>query len=166
MLQQLTGEFISGLPSESVSKLDKIAREELFPPGSQLFAEAIEHPDLHIILQGHVRLEMTIPPRGRQPLLSLGPGDILAWSAVLSDGRMTASAIALDSVRTASIPGRLLRGLCEADPELGYQVMKQLAAALSRRLFATRLQLLDLFQEHEPVRDANLSSTAAPDPEC
>ncbi|MFO0918808.1 MAG: cyclic nucleotide-binding domain-containing protein [Planctomycetaceae bacterium] len=151
MLQQLTGDFISGLPPESLAKLEEIAREEHFVPGSQLFAEGGEHPDLHIILQGHVRLEMAIPRRGRQPLLSLGTGDVLAWSALLSGGRMTASAIALDSVRTASISGVVLRGLCEADPQLGYQMMKQLATALSRRLIATRLQLLDLFQEHEPV---------------
>lgn len=166
MLQQLTGDFISGLPAESVSKLEELSREERFVPGNQLFAEGSEHPELHIILQGHVRLEMAIPGRGRKPLLSLGPGDVLAWSALLSDGRMTASAIALDSVRTASIPGRQLRELCEAEPQLGYRVMVQLAAALSRRLLATRLQLLDLFQDHEPMRQLSRSATAVPDPEC
>ena len=33
--------------------------------------------------------------------------------------------------------------------------MKQMAGALSRRLLATRLQLLDLFAGHEPVLETS-----------
>ena len=73
---------------------------------------------------------------------------------------MTATAIALEPVRTLSINGRSLREWCESDHEAGYHVMRQLVLVLSERLLATRLQLLDLYQEHQP-------RAAQPvDPEC
>ncbi len=44
-----------------------------------------------------------------------------------------------------AISGLELRQLCNTDFEVGYHVMGQVASALSQRLLATRLQLLDLF---------------------
>jgi hypothetical protein len=35
--------------------------------------------------------------------------------------------------------------LCESDPRLGYELMRRTALALSKRLSAARLQLLDVF---------------------
>lgn len=166
MLHQLASEFVRGMPSDCLAAIEELAHEDIFPPGHCVFAEGSDHPDFHLLLEGHVRLEMTSPGRGRIFLLTLGPGDILAWSALLSDGTMTATAIALDSVRTTSIPGERLRRLCEEQPVLGYHFMKQLAAALSRRLLATRLQLLDMFAEHEPTAALPLRSGDSIDPEC
>ena len=41
--------------------------------------------------------------------------------------------------------GACLRGKCEADHELGYQLMSRFAADMIERLQATRLQLLDVY---------------------
>lgn len=166
MLHQLAGEFVRGMPPDCLGAIEDLAREDVFPPGAGLFAEGSSHSDFHILLEGHVRLEMTGPGRGRISLLTLGPGDVLAWSAILSDGTMTAAAIALDTVRAASIPGKRIRKLCEEQPVLGYHLLKQLAAALSRRLLATRLQLMDLFAEHEPIAGLPPDLGRSIDPEC
>jgi CRP/FNR family transcriptional regulator, cyclic AMP receptor protein len=166
MLHQLASEFVRGLPSDLLAAIEESAREEVFPPGASLFAEGSNHADFHIVLEGHVRLEMTAPRRGRISLLTLGPGDMLAWSALLSDGTMTAAAVALDCVRTASLPGEKLRRLCEEQPIFGYHLMKQLAVALSRRLLATRLQLMDLVAEHEPAAAVPSEAGRYIDPEC
>ena len=44
-----------------------------------------------------------------------------------------------------SFDGSCLRGKCETDHELGYQLMRRFAASLLERLQATRLQLLDVY---------------------
>lgn len=64
---------------------------------------------------------------------------------------MTTSAIALQDTRLIAISGDEAIAICESDPTFGYNLMRQVAAALANRLVATRLQLLDLFAETAPV---------------
>lgn len=148
-------QFLRGIPAQWHHSILELAQIRIFAPGDVLFTEGSLHTDFHLVIQGHVRLEMLVPNRGRVPLLTVGPGDALAWSALLSQGTMTTSAIALESVKTAAFPGIQLQQLCERQPEIGFHVMKQMAGALSRRLLATRLQLLDLFAGHEPVLETS-----------
>lgn len=41
--------------------------------------------------------------------------------------------------------GACLRGKCDADHELGYELMQRFASVMLERLQATRLQLLDVY---------------------
>lgn len=164
-----TSEFCRNLPAAALSRLEPLAQERRYPPGSVLFTEGTVHGDFHVVLEGHVRLDMVVPGRGRIPILTVGPGEVLAWSALLGSGTMTCTGQALDPVRTVAFPGSQLRLLCDTEEQLGYQVMRQLALALSRRLLATRLQLLDLFADHVPaLAEATTSSwpIRPGDPEC
>jgi hypothetical protein len=56
---------------------------------------------------------MAIPGRGRVPILSAGPGDVLAWSALVQQKIMTSTAVAQVPVRTIAFDGDALRQLCE-----------------------------------------------------
>lgn len=160
-------QFLKGIPPQWHASILELAQNRTFPPGAVLFTEGCLHPDFHLVMEGHVRLEMAVPNRGRVPLLTVGPGDVLAWSALLSHGRMTTSAVALEKVSTVAFDGSRLQQLCELHPEIGFQIMRQLAASLSRRLLATRLQLLDLFAGHEPLLDSvHTAANTAIDPEC
>ena len=159
-------DFLRGLPQHFKASIADLAQKRDYPPGDMIFAEGAFHAEFHLVQSGHVRLEMTVPQRGRIPLLTVGPGELLAWSSLLSDGRMTAAAVALDPVCTLAFDGKQLRQICEKQPEFGYHVMKELAVALSRRLLATRLQLLDLFVGHEPVLESKSIFGKPGDPEC
>ncbi len=159
-------DFLRGLPPRNLERVSELLSARRYDPGATLFEEGTRHDELHIVASGHVRLDMRVPGKGRIPILTAGPGDVLAWSAVIGDQVMTSSAIALDRVETAAIPGGELRELCGADHELGYHVMRQLAAALSRRLVATRLQLLDLFEGHVPFLPGSDVRGRQLDPEC
>jgi CRP-like cAMP-binding protein len=101
---------------------------------------------------------MSVPARGRVAVLSLGPGDVLAWSALLGGGRMTATARAVGPVTTLAFDAAALLALCESDHEVGYHLMRHLSAALSRRLVATRLQLLDLFADVPAAPEPRLAA--------
>lgn len=141
--------FLAGIPDRGFDALADLSRRVDFAPGSAVFLEGSAHPDFHILLSGHVRLDMSVAARGRVPLLTVGPGDILAWSALLNHGPMTTSAVALDAVTSAAIDGDELEQFCQAHPATGYILMKHLSGALARRLVATRLQLLDLFAQQD-----------------
>lgn len=156
--------FARGVPDSLRPRLEALTSVRRYAPGEVVFREGAAHDYVHLIASGHVRLEMAVPQRGRVPILTLGPGDLLAWSPFFDQPLMTSTAVAMDAVETIAFPADALRRLCESEHEVGYHVMRQLALSLARRLLATRLQLLDLFSEQaEPPAPQR---PAAADAEC
>jgi hypothetical protein len=90
-------------------------------------------------------LEMHTP--GRQPIVvsTLREGDILDASWLVPPYRWTFDARASELVRALGVNARCLREKCEADHDLGYELMKRFAGAMGERLRATRLQVLDVY---------------------
>jgi CRP/FNR family transcriptional regulator, cyclic AMP receptor protein len=140
-------ELTQGMPASAFEQLASIATPKAYPAGRVLFNESEYHPYLHILLEGLVSLEMRVPGHGTRKILTLGRGDFLAWSAFLTDGVMTTSAMAEEDTKVVQFSTDALRALCEQNHELGYYVMRQVSISLARRLLATRLQLLDLFHD-------------------
>ncbi len=111
-----------------------------------LFREGEANHDLYVLLRGRLDLSMIVPGRGPCRILSLGAGDIVAWSSILGDGTMTCSATAHEDSQLLAVPAKSLRKISEQDDRFGRELMNMLAVCLSKRLLATRLQLLDLFR--------------------
>lgn len=121
-----------------------LARVEQVPAGTTLFREAEPADDLRFVIQGRVSLGMRFGGRGEVVVFSLGPGELVGWSALL--GRTwTATARAVERTTLVRLPGAALAALCEREHDIGYALMKRLFAAMSLRLHDTRLQLLDMF---------------------
>src|SRR5581483_12253976 len=91
--------FLDALPASARQQLESISSTREYPPGAVLFQEGSEHDDIYLIVTGTVRLEMLVRDRGRLPLMTLGPGDLLGWSPLFGGHPMTATAIALQAVR-------------------------------------------------------------------
>ncbi|HET6884377.1 MAG TPA: Crp/Fnr family transcriptional regulator [Pirellulales bacterium] len=150
---RVVGDLLRGLgfsgqvPREMLEELAAVSAVVNFPAGAAMFHEDVENHFLYLVERGRVGLDMHVPGRGRVRILSVGSGDILAWSALLAKGLMTVSAVALEDTQAIAVSGPTLSKCCETNHELGYQVMRRMAEALSHRLIATRLQLLDLFGE-------------------
>lgn len=140
-------EFTSPLPAEVHDRIAGCSQEQAYSAGQVIFREGDENHKLYLVVSGRVALDMHVPGRGPVRILSLGPGDMLAWSALLGNGRMTATATALEDTRLIASGAECLRTVCDADRSVGHELMRQMAVALSRRLLATRLQLLDLFAD-------------------
>jgi CRP-like cAMP-binding protein len=128
-----------------LKQLADISRYATVAAGTVLFAEGQLHTDIHFVESGTIALEMVTRQCGKQRILTVGEGDLLAWSALLGDGRMTATAIATTDASMITLSGECLQKLCDSDRDVGYVVMQSVARMISRRLLATRLQLLDLF---------------------
>ena len=131
--------------SSVLGELAAIAKVVTVPAGTLIFGEGDHHPDLYFVSSGTITLEMVTAQCGKQQILTVGDGDLIAWSALLGDSRMTASAVASEETLLIAFPADQLLALCESNRDLGYQVMLCVAKLISRRLLATRLQLLDVF---------------------
>jgi hypothetical protein len=92
-----------------------------------------------------VALELAAPGRGALTFLTLNEGDIVGVSWLVPPYRWTDDARALGLVRAISIDAACLRRKCEADHDLGYEMMKRFVPVLVERLEATRLQILDVY---------------------
>lgn len=133
-------------PETAIESLAALGEVITFSAGTVLFSEGDRHDSLYLICGGSVSLEMVTAQCGRQRILTVGPGDLVAWSALVGSGQMTATAWTMEASPMLVFSGTELRRRCEADHEFGYAVMSWVARAMGRRLLATRLQLLDLFQ--------------------
>jgi CRP-like cAMP-binding protein len=144
--------FSAALPPPVLEQLAAAATVRRVPAGTVVFREGSENHDLYLVRSGRVGLEMRVPGRGSVCILTLGPGEMVGWSALLDrHSRMTAGAVALEETELVVAEAGKLRELCEASHDFGYHLMRQMAGALSARLVATRLQLLDLFADVPPV---------------
>ena len=154
--------FAEGLPHAELACLGRASRLVEAGPGTVLFREGQVEDEVFVVFSGHVQLSMKVPGRGEVTLLTAGPGDLVGWSGLISDGVMTATATVLDSARLLALSGRCLQQLCESDPKLGYVLMKRMAQVISRRLLSTRLQLLDLFADAAQVQARQPVQVAMP----
>lgn len=132
-------------------ELDALALESLLlqvPPKATLFTEGESQPYLFLIESGRIELNMRAPGRPNVKILSLGPGNPLAWSALSPNQPMTCSAISHSASVLLAIPALHLHSLVDSNSSFGVAFYQRITAALTQRLTATRLQLLDLYHPH------------------
>jgi CRP/FNR family cyclic AMP-dependent transcriptional regulator len=147
--------FSAELPTEAIDQLADTTTIRSVSAGQIVFREGGTSGSLFLIRGGRIALEMNVPGRDVVRILTLGPGEMMGWSALLSQGRMTTSAVAVQDSELVVVAADKLQELCEVNHEFGFHLMRQMAAALSQRLVATRLQLLDLFADAPPMLPSN-----------
>jgi CRP-like cAMP-binding protein len=98
-----------------------------------------------LIRRGTVALEVSAPGRGALTIETLDDGDPVGWSWLFAPYRWQFDARTVGPCELVAFDGACLRGKCEEDHELGYQLMRRFAANVVSRLQATRLQLLDVY---------------------
>lgn len=140
-----TSWFGAGLSPEAVARLAGIASVRTVEPGTELTREGQLTEALGIVLTGRVALRTLVPERGMVTILTVEPGDVVGWSALVAPHRATSAAIAIEPVELLELPGEALRSLLRSDHALAASVYPRVLGVVSRRLSATRLQLLDLF---------------------
>jgi CRP-like cAMP-binding protein len=145
MEQSILADFLSPSNLKQVVSCAEIVDLQA---GEYLFREGQENCKVFVVHNGQVDLTMTVPGRGPTRILTLGPNDIVAWSAVLGAGVMTSSAECTEPTRLIAIDGKSTLNTIESDPKFGCEFMRMMATALAKRLLATRLQMLDLFAQN------------------
>ena len=121
------------------------AENRAYGPGETIMREGESADAFFVVREGAVALETVVPGRGPVTIETLHDGDILGWSWLVPPYRTAFDARALGTTHVIALDGRCLRGKCEADPALGYDLMKLISAVFVERLQDTRLRLLDLY---------------------
>jgi CRP/FNR family transcriptional regulator, cyclic AMP receptor protein len=137
--------FLHGLPCGQIAKLVPAARLVSLPPGRRLFEDGGCAADFWLIRSGSVALDLHIPGAGPVIVASLGMGDALGWSWLLPPHVWTLGATTVQPTEAFQFDGRAVRALCDADPELGYQLTRRFLSVAADRLLATRTRLLDRY---------------------
>ena len=134
-----------GLESAQLEFISGCARNTHFEAGQLLLREGDPADTFFLIRKGAVALEIHAPGRGPLLIETLAEGDVVGWSWLFAPHRWQMDGRAVEPCSLVAFDGACLRGKCEEDHELGYQLMKRFAANVIDRLQATRLQLLDVY---------------------
>ena len=135
----------AGLSPAQLELIAGCGANEHFAAGERLFSEGGAAERFYLIREGAVALEIDAPGRGPLVIETLHDGEVVGWSWLFEPYRWEFDARAASPCAVVCFDGACLRGKCEQDHELGYQLMRRFAALLTDRLQATRLQLLDVY---------------------
>jgi CRP-like cAMP-binding protein len=138
-------ELFRGLDERYVTLLTGCAANVRFDAGAFLFREGEPADRFFVVRQGRVALEIDAPGRGPIVIQTLGEDDVIGYSWLFPPYRWRFDARAIEDTRALALDGLCLRGKCDEDPILGYEMMKRFAGIALERLQATRLQLLDVY---------------------
>ena len=145
-LEQVLGrqEFFAGMDPEYVALIAGCARNVVFADGEFLFREGAPAETFYLVREGAVALEIAAPGRVLT-VQSVGAGEMAGFSWLIGPHRWQFDGRAVGRVHAIEMNGGCLRAKCDADPRLGYDLMQRFASLATRRLQATRLQILDVY---------------------
>jgi CRP/FNR family cyclic AMP-dependent transcriptional regulator len=126
--------FFKGLNEHHILRLADSAMETQFTPGDWIYRQGDPANRFYLILEGKVVIGSEVKEHGVLPIRTLGPGDDLGWAWLFPPNYMHFSARAIDSTRAIFFYGTRLREECEANHELGYQLMKRVAEVVVQNL--------------------------------
>ncbi len=140
--------FFAGLEAELGPLIAGCARNLRFTEGQYLAHEGTPADEFYLIRQGRVALEILSPGKPAVILSTEGEGDIIGTYWLVPPYRWNCDARAVDLTRAIGIDAKCLRGKCEVDHHLGYELMKRYLPLIIQRLDQTRLQILDVYGTH------------------
>jgi CRP-like cAMP-binding protein len=118
-------------------------------PGEIVLREGEPSTYMAIIVEGRVALRLRVPERGQVTILTVEPGDVLAWSALVPPYRATSTATTIVETVMARFDAVTLRDALRDDETLAAELYPVVLRAVARRLAGTRQQLLDLFSQRQ-----------------
>ncbi len=136
-------EFFHDINSRHLECVAAISKIVEFPAHFDIFREHDPADIVYFIISGRVSLAVCAPRVGCRQLVEVGSGELIGWSPLVGRARLSDSARTLAVTKAVAIDGSRILGLCEKDPEFGFEFMRRAAQTLASRLSATRLQLLE-----------------------
>ena len=137
--------FLNGMNEAQLELLAGCASNVVFKAGEFIFREGEAAEKFYFIRHGKILIETHIPQKGTIIIRSREAGEILGWSWMVPPYRWHFDARAVELTRAIALDGKCLRGKCENDHDLGYEIMRRFALIIAERLEATRLQLMDIY---------------------
>jgi CRP-like cAMP-binding protein len=135
--------MMNGLTDEQLAQVAAFCREKVFQAGEVIVRYRESGDELYIIESGSAEVDLS--GNGEQPdqcvaarspvRVSLGEGQVFGEMALVDTGLRSATVrCSSNGTRVLVIKRHDLIGLCEQDTDIGYRVMRNLAADISFKL--------------------------------
>jgi CRP-like cAMP-binding protein len=120
---------LRSLPDEDAKKLLRASKVNTYARREVLVSEGEKSDTFHIVLEGRVAIRVTRPSGDTAIVNILGPDSHFGEVSLLREAetRRTASVMAIEPVRTLSIPASVFHDLRERNPRLEALVSRLLA---------------------------------------
>ncbi len=125
-----------------------ICTEQVFQAGDVIFTENTPGTELYVIASGSVDIQVAPARTSRgqadtvHTIATLRRGQSFGEVSLVDQGvRSARAACAQDDTHLLSIPHSKLMFLCDCYPQLGYRLMRNLAADLAMKIRNTDLQV-------------------------
>lgn len=135
----------SGLSDIDLAVVAACGQNTSFEAGSCLFREGDPADRFFLLRHGRLALEVAEPGRGPLVIETIGPGEVVGFSWLFPPYRWQFDGNALTRIRAVVFDGACLRGKCDDDPRLGYELMKRFSSVMTDRMQSARIRLLDLY---------------------
>lgn len=142
-------DLFNDLDPVQLDMISGVCEELVFQKGETIFQENSHQDELYLIINGTVEILVnpnliTAHPDSATPLeliTSLRIGQCFGEIALVDEGLRSATArAAKNNTRLLRIARSRLLTLCDSYPELGYQVMKNLAIELGQKIRSSNLK--------------------------
>jgi CRP/FNR family transcriptional regulator, cyclic AMP receptor protein len=123
----------------ALEKIAALIRVQTFKPGSCIICEGKSGDAMYILNRGSVRVEKRTLADDRYTVVNL-KDDMNAFfgeMALMDDDVRSASVFAITPAECYVIRNDDFKRLCEADPKIGYVVVREIAKSLAGRLRKT-----------------------------
>jgi len=137
--------FFEGLDAGQLSAIADCATDSQYETGQFIFKEGQPSEHFFLIRSGGVALEIFVPGKGPIILQTIHENSILGWSWLVPPYKKQYDAQAVKPVKALKFDGKKVRGLCEKDPKLGCTLLMKFSEIMSERLWATRIQIMDIY---------------------
>jgi CRP-like cAMP-binding protein len=137
--------FFRGFSEPMTDLIVGCAANVRFAGDEYLIREGEPANEFFLIREGKVALSAHAPQYGNLRVQTLGAGEMVGWSWLVPPYRARFDAVAIEDTRTLRFDGACLRGKCEQDPAMGYELLKRVSRTLVERLESARLQLMDVY---------------------
>ena len=155
--------LLEPLPENDRRAVLAAARRRKYGKGEIVFHEGDPADSLHLVLSGHLAIQVSTPDGERATLNVLSPGAHLGELALLPGApahQRSASVVALEPAETLVLSTAVFRELCEQNPqierllvelmaarirELSARLVEALYTGLDRRLYRCLLSLAEVY---------------------
>jgi CRP-like cAMP-binding protein len=135
--------FCHGLSRQLLQTLADCAMRVHFEPGQMIFREGDIANRFYLIERGQIALESTHGDGRSVPLQKIGAGDVLGWSWLFPPYYWHFDARALTPTDAIFFYGTRLREACEADSDLGHELLKRISRIVVKRIQAAERTLVE-----------------------
>ena len=142
--------FFRGFSMQEITWFADCARAVDFEPNALIARHGDSADEFYAIESGIVGISAGISNGSSNLVQTLQSGDIVGWSWVSGGSQWSFDVMSLQHSRLLAFDSKCILRKCQADPALGYRLMRRLCEVLSERLISTRLRLLKLY---DPIRE-------------